>query len=245
MKRWGKEHTMKKNKLDRYKEKYKELEKENFARMNLKEGENVKHCIDNTDERFFYVGWLVTSEGRVWSLAHKRWLVPWINERGYWRVANTYVHKLVCYYFLSEDDRSILKIIEEHNKMGESEEKWTDEVHHKELVEKIDYVNMSNEERIVACMKVNNKNNLVYQIKKDHVDIHRIMNGNKTKGEEEGIEQFDCFTCIMRNSGVDSAYVSYNEDEKKVYNMTLKLKGMTLEEEEEFDKKLKNSKLLY
>ncbi|MBQ8814044.1 MAG: hypothetical protein IJZ85_06095 [Lachnospiraceae bacterium] len=214
-----------------------DLEKDNFAILNLKKNEQIKHCIDNKMPEYYHTGWAVTSEGRVWSLNRNRWLVP-RNQNGYWRVENIYVHRLVDYYFLSDEEKIIKMVLEEHNKNCNESDRWSGEVHHIIAGSKADSTKMTNEERIEACMKVNNKANLFFQIENvDHKDVHRIMKGEKTIGEKKGTEQLDVFNSIVRNSK-PSAYISYDENGKKMINMTLKLKGTTPEEDERLDKEI-------
>lgn len=227
---------MKQNNLNEYINKFAKLEEEKFERMHLIKGEQVKHCIDDTDARFYRIGWIVTNNGRVWSLNQNRWLFPWLNGK-YWRVANTYVHLLINYYFMSEEDKKVLKVLKEHNMKCSNSEFWHLDVHHLQAVQKFDTSKMTKEERIRACMEVNKKENLKYQIKEiDHSDDHRIMKGEKTIGEIKGTEQLDCFASIVRNSGADEVYITYSELGKRQINTLLKLKGTTAEEENKLDK---------
>jgi len=222
--------------LEKNLRKYEQMENENFHYLNLETDEQIVHCIDDSDERFYKTGWLVTNKGRVWSINHNKWLVPHIQE-GYWRVENVYVHLLVNHYFLSEDDRRTIKVVEEHNASCAESDKWHIEVHHIKSVNKLDSSSMSDDEKILACMAVNNKANLICQIKEtDHIDVHRIMNGKKTLGAEKGLETYDAPTSMFLNSGVSEASVTYNEDGNRVYNLTLRLKSTTPEEDEELDK---------
>ena len=231
---------MNEKEVNKYKAKYEQLKKEKFAILNLVQGEQVKHC---RDEKIKYnkFRWLVTSEGRIWSLSHNKWLNP-RNQRGYWRVANVYVHELVNHYFLTSEDENCIKVVNEHNsKCNNTSEIWHLDVHHLNPVEELDSSILTKEQRIQACMRVNNKVNLKYQIKElDHHDMHKLLKGKKTKGEEQGIEQFDGFTSVIKNSCLNTVYVSYAEDGKKQINMTVKLKGTTAEEEKELDSKIIN-----
>lgn len=224
--------------IEKYRQRYSVLEKEGFKKLELLEGEEVRHCIDDTGMKFYKMCWAVTSKGRVWSLSQNRWHVPWINGK-YWRVANTYVHLLVNHYFMTDEDKFVLRVVEENNKKVADSEKWHIEVHHLKSVENIDYKTMSKDERIYACMAVNSKEDLKCQIKEtDHVDDHRIMRGKQTRGEEKGTERFDCFTRMVMNScdSNSTTYISYDENGKRMINMTLKLKGTTPEEDEELDR---------
>lgn len=225
---------MKVSKLEKNIKKYAVLENDNFESLDLLPDEQIKHCIDACED-YYESGWVITNKGRVWSLTDKRWLIPW-NDDGYWRVANEYVHRWVCYYFMSDEDKRILEMVEEHNTKCMESELWEVEVHHRETVEKMDYINMTDKERVLACMVVNHKGNLVYQIKKDHSDVHKLMNGKKTRGEEDDKEQFDVFTSVVRN-GCPETYITYDEHGKKLVHMNLKLQGMTPEEDAEFAKR--------
>lgn len=207
----------------------------NFAGMNLKPNEQVKHCIDNTDSGYYQPNWAVTNHARIWSLSHKHWLLP-RNQSGYWRVANKYVHRIVDHYFMSEEEKNTKRILEEHNQNCSEADMWSGDVHHIKTGSKMDSSMMSKEERITECSKVNHKENLVFQIRADHKDAHRIMKGEKTVGEEKGTEQFDDFTSIIRNSNPAANY-SYDEQGKKLLHMKLKLQGTTPEEDAELDKK--------
>ena len=225
---------MKQNRLERCTNKYAELKRDNFKIMNLKKGELIKHCVDDRFMKFYKIGWAVTSEGRVWSLIHNKWLNP-RNQKGYWRVANVYVHELVDYYFMTDEEKAMTMQVKEHNKKCVDSEKIELEVHHLKETQAMDSSVMTKEERIKACMESNHKGNLILQKKDDHRDSHKIMKGKKTKGEESGTEQFDCMTSILRNSN-STAYVSYDEQGKRLLNFSIKLKGTTQEEDDELDK---------
>lgn len=226
---------MNQNRLERYIRKFAELKKDNFKKLDLEKGEIIKHCIDNRDMKYYQEAWAVTSRGRIWSLGHNMWLNP-RNQKGYWRVANVYVHELVNYYFMSDDEKMMLRYVEKRNKNSVDSEILELEVHHLEEVQIVDSSVMTKDARIKACMESNHKGNLILQIKEDHRDSHRILKGKKTKGEEKGTEQFDVFMSVMRNSGVETAYVSYDGDGKKQYNVKNPLKGMMPEEELEYSK---------
>lgn len=221
---------MNKSKLDVYKEKFAKLEKENFARMNLKEGEQVKHCIDNSHKRYYQIKWAVTSEGRVWSLSRNMWLNPRY-ENKYWRVENDYVHLLVDYYFITEKEENIKKLAEKNNKKLE--------VHHLERIEEVNMSVMTKKERIDACMKVNKKSNLMLQVVEDHDDIHKIKKGKSELGKDEaGFErkvEFDSMTSIMINSDA-SIYFTYDENDKREINTKRTFPTLTPEEEKMYAK---------
>ena len=221
--------------------KYDILKNENFERMDLLPDEQIVHCIDENNVQHYFEGWLVTNKGRGWSLTDNRWFVPWMNENGYWRIANAYVHQLVCHYFMSDEDKRILKLVEEHNKNCAEEDQWSVEVHHKKPVEKIDYINMTDEEKMLACMAVNNKENLVYQIKKDHSDVHKIAKGNRKLGKnKDGNERnviMDSLTSTLINSGA-SVHFSYDENGKKEMHTRLTLPTLTPEEEMEYEEQI-------
>ena len=237
MNMYGMEADMKEvKKFEKNMDKYELLEVTNFESLELLPDEKIAHCIDKD---YYENGWIITNKGRIWSITDNRWLVPWLNEKGYWRIANAYVHRWVCHYFMSTDDKRILKMVEDHNKECNDTDKWEAEVHHKQIIEKIDnYESMIKTERILACMAVNYKENLIYQRIKDHDDDHNLLKGKQNISD--GTAQFDAMSSIMINSGLDSAYTTYGEDGKKQINMTVKIPTLTPEEDEVYSKKVKN-----
>lgn len=223
---------------DKNTEKFNNLKKDNFKSLNLKEGELVAHCNRYEGTRYYQDGWIVTNKGRIWSLYKNMWLNP-RNQNGYWKVLNEYVHIFVDYYFFDDDEKRIYKTLLEHNEKCNKNDQWHSHVHHKHSVIKIDSTKMSKDERIQACMTINYKENLMFQIKEtDHKNNHRIMKGKKTLGEESGVEQFDCPSSIIKNSLPDTVYYSYDENGNKLVHMTKKLKGMTPDEIKEWDMKV-------
>ena len=228
-----------KTKLEKNIKKFIEIKQENFKMMDLMEGEQVKHCVEFEGTDCFQSGWAVTNKGRVWSITDKRWLIPWY-EDGYWRVANTYVHKLVDLYFMTEEEKRTKAVLDNYNANCTDSEKWSFEIHHIKKVLSIDYANMTKSERISACMQVNNKENLMYQIKADHKDVHRIMQGKRTSKEELGKEIFDSTMSIIRNSKPSEVFVTYNENGKKEITMVLRNLEMTPEEELIYDNMIAN-----
>lgn len=227
-----------KSKFDDYKEKFKKLEKDNFAIMNLKEDESVVHCIDDTDEKYYQFRWAITNKGRMWSLHQKRWMLP-RKENGYWRIENIYVHEWVDHYFMNDEEKNMKRMVEEHNKKCIDSEKLKLEVHHKKLVQEMDSSKMTNDERVEACMQENYKENLILQIEGDHNDVHKIMKGKRKlgidkKGKERMLE-FDAMTSILINSGA-SVHFSYDVTGKKELTTKLVLPTLTAEEEKEYAK---------
>ncbi|MBR2895787.1 MAG: hypothetical protein IKC03_09050 [Oscillospiraceae bacterium] len=230
------------NKKERLFKKYKELEKSNFAIMHLRPGEMVKHCNQFEGTDCYQLGWAATNKGRTWSISQKRWHTPHLSN-GYWRVANTYVHKLVDYYFMTDEEKYIKNMLEEHNKNCSPSERLVGEVHHKQPIKNVDCTKMSDEEKRHACMEVNYKENLMYEIRDDHRDIHRIMNGKKTKGEKDGSVQFDVISSIMRNTTDNRSKevtITYNEKGKPEINIKNCLETLTPELEKEYKQKIKN-----
>lgn len=229
------------SKNERISNNYMELEKSNFAIMQLLPGETVKHCNKFEGTDCYQLGWAVTNKGRTWSIPQKKWHIPW-NDNGYWRVADTYVHKLVDYYFMSDEEMHIKNMLEEHNKHCLDSEKWMAEIHHKKPVKCVDYTKMSDDEKLCACMEANHKENLMYQISNDHRDVHKLMNGQKTKGEKEGTEQFDNILSILRNTNGNTpkeVTITYNEEGKREINIKTCFDNLTPELEKEYEKMLK------
>ena len=225
--------------VERYIRKYEELKMDSFKELNLESDELIVHGSDIEDRKFYKVSWAVTNKGRVWSLSRNRWMYPWLNGK-YWRVANTYVHLLVNYYFITDEERKIKKYAEEHKKKYE--------VHHLDEVEALDLSVMTKEERIEACMKVNRKSNLMLQIERDHDDAHKLKKGKRKLGKDkegyERVAKFDSMTSIMIASNA-SVYFSYNENGKKELNTKLILPTLTPEEEKELDEKISYKFLLW
>lgn len=239
-------------KLKEYKERYEELVKENFEKMNLKEGESVIHCIDDADEKYYQFRWAITNKGRMWSIYQNRWLIP-RKENGYWRIENIYVHEWVDYYFMTDEEKNLKQMVEEHNKKCSDSEKIKLEVHHKKIVQEMDSSKMTKEERIEACMKENCKENLMLQIEGDHDVVHELMKGkrklSKDKSGKERIFEFDSMTAMMINSGA-SVYFSYDENGNKELNTKLALPTLTSEEEKKYaellnDRKNETKNILY
>lgn len=94
--------------------KYKNLELEE---LELLPDEDIQHC---NKEPYKQYGWVVTSKGRIWSLNHNIWLKPVQYNNGYWGINDDkttyYVHDLVGFYFLTEEEKRIMKLVEEYNK---------------------------------------------------------------------------------------------------------------------------------
>lgn len=231
-----------KSKLDVYKEKFIKLEKENFAIMNLKEGESVIHCIDDTDEKYYQFRWAITNKGRMWSIYQNRWLIP-RKENGYWRIENIYVHEWVDYYFMTDNEKELKQMVKEHNDNCSDSEKLKLEVHHREVVKEMDSSKMTKEERIIECMKENNKENLMLQIESDHDVVHELMKGkrklSKDKSGKERIFEFDSMTSMLIDSGA-SVYFSYDENGNKELNTKLTLPTLTSEEEKKYAEKFES-----
>ena len=220
--------------LERYKNKFLKLEQNNFKIMNLDEDEKVRHCIQFKEENCYNPCWVVTNKGRVWSLAWSCWMSHRF-ENGYWRVANAYVHKYVDFYFMNEEEKQTKKLLDNYNKNCSEKEKQKYEIHHKETIKIVNDKLMSPEEKMRECMKVNYKENLVYQIKGDHKNAHRIMKGDlpiDLKGEKVEV---DNTTRNFIGIHPNNVYYSYNEG-KSIINMAWSGKGMTPEEIEWYEK---------
>lgn len=225
------------------KDKYKELEKNGFQKLNLYVDEQVMHCIDESESKYNLFRWIVTNKGRVWSLSQNKWLNP-RNQRGYWRIANVYVHELVSHYFLTTEEKNTLEIVSEHNKKCDISEIWHLHIHHLKPVIKMDSTKMTKEERIHACMAVNYKENLILQIKEtDHKNDHKIMKGIKPIYDGEKVECDTC-TSIMINSKPNIVYTKYNEKTNRELEMIYNIPTLTSDEEIEYEKKTNNSFLI-
>lgn len=220
-------------------EKFNHLQ-ENLELLELMPGEEVKHCInEDYGRKFFEPNWVVSNKGRVYSLPHDKWLIPSAmgNNRRYWglngsTIKNVLIHQLVCFYFQDESDQVAIKYFGLDNL----------EVHHEipiDIPNELKSKNGNEQERMAHCMKCSSKSNLWYQEKEiDHIDDHRVADGKKTIGEENGTAQWDESLSLFRtiasnsgkvegnNNGVRKTYsFDVNGNLKTNITITMKVKG--------------------
>lgn len=227
--------------------KFKSIDK---TKMELKPGEKIVHCIDSKsfNGKFYYPQWVVSDEGRVWSLHCNKWMTPQILKRegnSYWGLPtrkkvkkldydpkSVYVHALVCNYFKNDSDKIALEFFGEDNIQA----------HH------INAINIPNKlrgkgkraKKIKQCMKDSCKKNIVYQEKTaDHLNDTMMANGRTTTQEKENqsvwSKELQDIRTMFYGSGQlpgnsFGTYYVYSKDEqgnlKKSINMTLGLKGV-------------------
>ena len=169
--------------MERYERKFKEQEE--LIKGQLMPGEEYRHCLDwdSWGGRYYCPCWVVTSEGRVWSLWDERFNAPHFERSGtrkangeysqgkyYYqnsneqvlerigkkRPARCYVHCLVANYFC--DKTPIQLFGEEHCK-----------VHH-----------IFGYDLTADCMWQNRAKHIQYVRTEDHIILNAIQNGTRS-----------------------------------------------------------------
>lgn len=190
----------------------------------LMPGELYKHCIDGVSfgGRYNVPCWVLTSEGRVWSLwSTGRWIKICLEECGIQNAQGDYkqkkycvhpskpkpkiwIHQLVANYFC---DKSVVELYGEENV----------EVHHKESFDP----KKTNEEN-------NHAGNLQYILKPDHKEINRIVKSGTFRTKDSSVEADERAEEIARTveksakAGFDVKQgVTYDESGNATYHVNV------------------------
>lgn len=155
-------------------------------------GEKFVQCLDKKSfgGKYYYPQYVVTNKGRVWSLAHKKWMIPQMAKEianAYWSInpkvdgvtKTIYIHCLVNNYFRNDSDEIALEFFDEENV----------HCHHifaLNIPERLKGEGHG-DEKIAHCMKFSCKDNVVYQEKHtDHINDTNLANGRVTSQEKQG-----------------------------------------------------------
>lgn len=203
--------------IDMFKEQRADIEKELYS------GEKIKQCLDKESfgGKYYNPVWVVTDKGRIYSLAHKKWLKPSLVNVGKkrkdgsypekrYKVSNSagkvlYVHGLIANYFC---DKTAVR------KYGEK----MVEVHHKHAFD----VKKS-------CEENNCADNLYYTEKGLHRKLLNLIQSGKFKKKEDVDNQIWLMINSFPHNPGSTVHIVTQPDGSPQLIIKLKLKGTDAE----------------